>query len=243
MYKSVFTRDRFAPFARRNSNERGGTLAIEIIRLGYIFETLSQEDLKSNPLHLGYPVNNIVIRANGFDANRPTRMLMAHYDVANVNSENANDNTAGLLIILEYLTHRNFPTSHNVVAVFTDCEERGALGAHILGQAIQEGKFGRIEFVLNLDVVARGPTVVTENVPSALGQHLAKLGVSRIIIPYNDSYPLRARNIDSVVISSGHTGGDFTPWLTLHTPQDTYDSLDIPSMDRVYQLTRAVMNA
>lgn len=247
MYKSVFSRDRFAPFAHRSSQERGGTLGLEIIRAGYVFEVwdtkLIELGLGTRSAHANTSINNLVVMAKGFDVNRPTRFLMAHYDVMNMQSENANDNTAGLLVILQYLKDRTFPEHCNIVAVFTDAEEKGALGAYFLSQSIKEGRFGDVEFVLNLDVVARGHTVVTENAPSALGQRLEHLGVRRIFIPYNDSYPLRAEHIDSVVLCSGHAWGDLDPWLTIHTDKDTYDSLDIPSMDNVYQLVHEVMKA
>ena len=73
---------------------------------------------------------NIILRGTS------KRMVIAHHDIVNPNSDNANDNSASVINAI-YL--KSISPETNVV--ITEGEEMGFIGAKRLGEQILEGKF------------------------------------------------------------------------------------------------------
>ena len=76
-------------------------------------------------------VQNIVARLPGSDANGKALLLMVHYDGVGAGPA-ASDDGAGVAAVLETLRALragNHPLAHDVMALFTDGEEAGLLGA------------------------------------------------------------------------------------------------------------------
>lgn len=126
------------------------------------------------------------------------RMVIAHHDIVNPNSDNANDNSASVInaIYLKSL----FP---QVNVVITDGEEFGFIGSKRLGEQILEGKFGEIEWVLNLELTGKGGTnFFIGDYPGKLSESIKnKFNCPTMRTPGNDCLPLIAMGIDTTVIN------------------------------------------
>jgi hypothetical protein len=127
------------------------------------------------------------------------RMVIAHHDIVNPNSDNANDNSASVINAI-YL--KSILPEVNVV--ITDGEEFGFLGAKRLAKQIKEGRFGEIEWVLNLELTGKG------GINFFIGDYGGKLSEKiknlfnppTIKTPGNDCIPLISMGIDTSVINS-----------------------------------------
>jgi len=126
------------------------------------------------------------------------RMVIAHHDIVNPNSDNANDNSASVInsIYLKSI----FP---DINVVITEGEEVGFIGARRLGEQILEGKFGEIEWVLNLELTGKGGTnFFIGNYPGKLSERIKSIfNPPSMRTPGNDCLPLISMGIDTTVIN------------------------------------------
>ena len=173
-------------------------------------------------------------------------IFVAHHDINNPNSDNCQDNTASvsnLLSLADYLFY-NRPTDKNVFIVFTDCEEFGGKGADRLADKILEGKFGNVEYVVNLELTANGSNIWTDSKnfieDSVLLETIKSLKeITEVKTPFNDSVILRKKGIDSVcvgtltdtdlkdVLGRGHC----QTWALCHKMNDTIESANAEEMN------------
>ena len=135
---------------------------------------------------------NIILRGDS------KRMVIAHHDIVNSNSDNANDNSASVINAI-YLKSI-FP---GVNVVITEGEEVGFIGAKRLGEQILEGKFGEIEWVLNLELTGKGGTnFFIGNYPGVLFERIKSIfNPPSMRTPGNDCLPLISMGIDTTVIN------------------------------------------
>ena len=170
------------------------------------------------------------------------RMVVAHHDIVNPNIDNANDNSASVInaiMIKKLMPHIN--------VVLLDGEECGGLGSQRASEQINEGYFGTIDWVLNLELTGRGGKYFfIGNYPGKLTNHIKSIFDCPIVrTPYNDSVTFRKNGIDSVVINpipplnEGQTSSvkwddqtdlDFSMLRTCHSEKDTIDTIDINDM-------------
>jgi len=199
---------------------------------------------------------NIVVYANGFDVNRPSRVLMAHYDV-NTESQihdNANDNGASIIVLLEYLEEGIFSQDKNILVVFTDGEEFGGQGAKSFSKQILQGLHGNVEWILNLDVIGIGNKVVLEDIKGKLRNKIEmNLGdnVGFIQMPPNDAMYMRSSGIDSICLSIiPDTYWDLEKktlskrpehWMNLHSEKDKWDTISTDSLSLAYDAVKKIM--
>lgn len=135
---------------------------------------------------------NIILRGNS------DRMVVAHHDIVNPNIDNANDNSASVInaiALKKLLPHIN--------VVLLDGEECGGKGSQRLSKQINSGEFGKIDWVLNLELTGRGGRYFfIGDYPGKLSNHIKSIFNCPIVsTPYNDSVTLRRNGIDSVVIN------------------------------------------
>ena len=135
---------------------------------------------------------NIILRGTN------KRMVIAHHDIVNPNSDNANDNSASVINAI-YL--KSICPEINVV--ITEGEEVGFIGARRLGEQILEGKFGEIEWVLNLELTGRGGSnFFIGDYPGKLSERIkGAFNSPSMRTPGNDCIPLIAMGIDTTVIN------------------------------------------
>jgi hypothetical protein len=178
---------------------------------------------------------NIVMRGSG------NRMVIAHHDIVNPNSENANDNSASIINAI-YL--KSLVPEINVV--ITDGEEVGFRGARRLAKRIVAGDFGEIEWVLNIELSGKGGKnfMIGEH-RGKLTNHILEMFDAPVVqTPGSDCYALEAYGIDTNVINplplltEGETSSiqtnegylDNSSWWLCHSDQDTLDKISTKDM-------------
>lgn len=145
------------------------------------------------------PLYNVHVHGKG------PLMLIAHHDINNPDSENANDNSASIVNALMLKTLRP-----STPLTFTDGEEFGGFGAkrlgtHILNKSVPGAPYVRA--VLNLELTGRGgkyfflgesPMEESSDL-SCFIQDMFECPT--FPVPFNDAVILRNMGIDTVVIN------------------------------------------
>lgn len=214
-------------------------------RVQFLLDLLNEEGIEfeldkydsnsgwSNKDCIGY---NIILRG---DSNK---MVVAHHDVNNPNIDNANDNSAS---VINAIMVKKLKPEINVVLL--DGEEVGGVGSQRLSEQINRGEFGKIDWVLNLELTGRGGKYFfIGNYPGKLHDHIKNIfNCPTIDTPYNDSATLRKNGIDSVVINpipplnEGETSSvkwdentylDFSMLRNCHSEKDTLSTICVEDM-------------
>jgi hypothetical protein len=213
---------------------------VETPRVKFLMELMTDLDLIPE-LHtfsisdttLGF---NIVLRG---DSNK---IITAHHDIVNPDTDNANDNSAS--VINAIATKLLKP---EMTIVLLDGEEVGGLGAQYLSDQILDGEFGEIDWILNFELTGRGgSTFFIGNYPGKLSDHIRGIFNCPIVsTPFNDSVIFRKNGIDSVVINPlpildegispvmwGESYLDYDMLFNCHTKKDTLDTISIEDMQK-----------
>jgi len=169
------------------------------------------------------------------------RMVVAHHDVSNPKIDNANDNSAS--VINAIMIKKLLPTMN---VILLDGEEVGGIGSNRASEQINEGKFGDIEWVLNLELSGKGGKhFFIGDYPGPLTNHIKILFDCPIVrTPFNDSVTFRRNGIDSVVINplppvlegktnvkwDDETYLDYSMLFHCHSTKDTVATIDPADM-------------
>jgi len=188
---------------------------------------------------------NIVIRGSS------DKMVVAHHDIVNPNSDNANDNSASCINAI--MTKSLRP---DVNIVILDGEEAPNLGAGSkhCAKRINNGDFGNIKWVLNLELTGAGGDnffIGTVRDKSPLKDGILRIfDCPEVNVPFNDSITFRRAGIDSVNINPLPTTEKRTPvsyrgkYLDmdmLHNCHSTKDSLSTISTEDMKVFTEQVI--
>lgn len=208
-------------------------------RVQYLTELLDSEgiDYKIDTFQSGRSnCYNIVLRGTS------NRMVVAHHDIVNPSTDNANDNSAS---VINAIMIKKIMPEMNVVLL--DGEEVGGLGSKRCAELINDGFFGDIEWVLNLELTGcGGKYFFIGDYPGNLTNHIKSIFDCPIIkTPFNDSIVFRRNGIDSVVINplpptkdkevsivkwDNETYLDFKLLFNCHTEKDTLDTISVKDM-------------
>jgi len=167
---------------------------------------------------------NVYIEATGhIDPKKDTVIVMAHHDVVDPHSYNVEDNTASVANVLNIARKiKRIELNVNVVIAVVDAEEIVSLtssGSARLAKKIKEGKFGNVIQVINLELTAKGTTIVAD----------APLEMVRVVnFPPNDAMILRHLGLPAVCITAlDEVGlkelqetGHPTIWKVCHKKED-----------------------
>jgi hypothetical protein len=127
------------------------------------------------------------------------QMVLAHHDVLNLKSDNANDNSAS--VINAIAAKRLRP---DLTVVLDDGEEPPFMGggARRLARQIHAGLFGSIDSVINLELTGvGGPHFVIGDTKGHCSDHVELLfQCPRISTPPCDTTILKSLGVDSVVL-------------------------------------------
>lgn len=207
-------------------------------RVQFLMNLLDNENISyeldkftSNEL-TGY---NIILKGDS------TRMVVAHHDISNPNIDNANDNSAS--VINAIMIKKLMPSIH---VVLLDGEECGGIGSQRCSDKINEDYFGKIDWVLNLELTGRGGKhFFIGEYPGLLSDHIKSIFDCPITrTPYNDSVTFRRNGIDSCVINplpplnegtsqvkwNDTTYLDYSLLYNCHSQRDSIDTIDINDM-------------
>jgi hypothetical protein len=180
---------------------------------------------------------------DGFNINligNSNKFVVAHHDIVNPNSDNANDNSCS---VINAIALKKLMPSINVVIL--DGEEYGGYGSQHLSERINAGDFGEVKWVLNLELTGiGGERFFLGDYPGPLTDHIQSIFDCPIVrTPFNDSVIFRKNGIDSVVINplpptenetpvvcSDGTYLDFKILFRCHTMQDSVDKISTNDM-------------
>ena len=207
-------------------------------RVKFLIELLESNNINyelDKFLSKGCICYNIILKGNS------NRMVVAHHDIVNPKIDNANDNSASVInaiMVKKLMPHIN--------VVLLDGEEVGGLGSQRLSDQINEGYYGDIEWVLNLELTGKGGKYFfVGNCPGKLQDRIVDMFNCPIVqTPYNDSVTIRKNGIDSCVINplpplnegtsnvkwSEDTYLDYKLLFNCHTSIDTLSTIDINDM-------------
>jgi len=192
---------------------------------------------------------NIILKGSS------NKMVVAHHDIVNPNIDNANDNSAS--VINAIMVKKLIPHIH---VVLLDGEEVGGLGSKRVSEQINDGYFGSIDWVLNLELTGKGGKhFFIGNYPGLLTDHIKSLFDCHIVqTPFNDSVTFRKNGIDSVVINplpplkeglksnvkwNDNTFLDYKMLFNCHSERDSLDTIDINDMKEfVEQVLIKILN-
>ncbi len=164
------------------------------------------------------------------------RMVVAHHDINNPNIDNANDNSCS---VINAIMIKKLMPSMNVVLL--DGEEFGGLGSQRVSDQINDGYFGDIEWVLNLELTGKGGKYFfIGNYKGRLFDHIKSIFDCPVVhTPFNDSVIFRKNGIDSCVINplpplnEGKSSVkyddkylDYNMLFNCHSSVDTVDTID-----------------
>lgn len=182
---------------------------------------------------------NVYVQIEGTDTTKTT-VFLAHHDVANMKSQNAQDNSASIANLLDLACQlTNEKPVNNVVIAFVDAEEivcPQICGAKRLSQQIKSGKFGDVKFSINLELTAQGNNywMSYNTMPNTLADHITEIlpTVTRVNTPYSDTYVLEMEGLVSVCVGSlndlnlhwAKQGRGCKTWMMCHSPLDTFES-------------------
>ena len=180
------------------------------------------------------PFHNIILRGTN------NRMVIAHHDIVNPESDNANDNSASVINAI-YL--KSLVPELNVV--LTDGEEVGFIGANQLGRQILFGDFGDIEWVLNIELSGSGgKNFMIGSYKGKLTEHILNIFDAPVVqTPPSDCSAISKYGIDTNVINPlpillygesdikyGDTFLDNSSWHRCHSKEDSMDKISIMEM-------------
>ena len=188
----------------------------------------------------GVPLYNVYVHGES------KLMVIAHHDINNKMSQNANDNSASVINAI-YLRE----LSPDTCITFTDGEEFGGIGAQRLSDRINEGFFPSVTAVLNLELTGRGGKNFMIGRGRTLDNDLRDWIASEyacpiVNVPFNDSYILESNGINSCVINPlptlddpdlkrpllEHNGNklDSSILYLCHSERDTWDKCSFDEM-------------
>ena len=140
-------------------------------RLAILKETLKEAGLECKVTEIA-GCRHIVVAPPPDQSKRPPVILLAHYDRAK-DSPGANDNSAGVFLIIETATRLIKKNKTNWLIIFTDREELKTgdkiktQGAYALAEGFKNSKMEKAR-VFIFDVCGRGDTLVISNTLESL---------------------------------------------------------------------------
>ncbi len=165
-------------------------------RLEFIVSLLEKEGIE-------YEIDRFPVdeKTDGFNINllgNSNQFVVAHHDIVNPKSDNANDNSCS---VINAIALKKLVPSINVSIL--DGEEYGGFGSKHLSERINAGDFGDIKWVLNFELTGRGgEDFFIGDYPGPLTDHIQSIFDCPIVrTPFNDSVIFRKNGIDSVVIN------------------------------------------
>lgn len=188
---------------------------------------------------------NIICEIEGIDKTQ-TSIFIAHHDVANMASENCQDNSASVCNLIDLaiqltkdVSEGNLPLN-NVVIVFTDAEEPCNTlfsGAARLCNNILSGLYRGVKYVVNSELTAQGKNVwMSYGKPNLLSNTInerhSDKGILKVFTPFSDSVTVREFGIDTVCLGIlDDENYNFVKrfnfcetWALCHSKDDTFEN-------------------
>ena len=182
----------------------------------------------------------------------PAILFVAHHDVSNIHSENAQDNSASvcnLLRLASIIQEKSMVelNMRRVVILFSDCEETGTRGAKRMADEIKTGKYGNVSEVINLELTGKGKIVWADycsgynnnNSPDKEKELAEKLKtccpnnrLEKFSCPPNDAPSFRSSGLPALCIGilPENDIQTHSTWRLCHSLTDTIEKCDEKDM-------------
>lgn len=199
-------------------------------------DTFNATDITKDDGNLRYV--NIKVLFKGTNQNE-TVAFVAHHDIANKASENAQDNTASVCNLLDLISKlKGKELIRNVLVCFTDAEETVDVfnsGASKLAMDITSMKYGRVPYAVNLELTGLGKKLwVSTFGQNELFKKCIELGAKFKQTPYSDTMALTKNGVVSVcigILPEHEINGQFpSTWRLCHSMSDTADKCNEQDM-------------
>jgi len=177
------------------------------------------------------------------------KFVTAHHDVVNINSDNANDNSASVInaIMTKIL-------SPETTVILLDAEEPPMMGvgSQRASEMINVGKYGKCDWILNFELTGKGgENFFIGNYGNTLNNHIKNLFNCPVVqTPFNDANIFNKNGLISTVINPlpilsekssyrdyndellTHNGHylDFSIVYNCHSIRDSVDTIDPKDM-------------
>jgi len=177
------------------------------------------------------------------------KFVTAHHDVVNINSDNANDNSASVInaIMTKIL-------SPETTVILLDAEEPPMMGvgSQRASEMINVGKYGKCDWILNFELTGKGgENFFIGNYGNTLNNHIKNLFNCPVVqTPFNDANIFNKNGLISTVINPlpilsekssyrdyndellTHNGHylDFSIVYNCHSIRDSIDTIDPKDM-------------
>lgn len=134
---------------------------------------------------------NVVLRGSS------DKFVVAHHDIVNKDSDNANDNSCS---VINALMIKKLRPEVNVVIL--DGEEFGGIGSNRLSERIKAGEF-KCKWILNLELTGKGgKNFFVGSMGTPLTDWVAqRFNCPTVNVPFNDSVIFKRHGINSTVIN------------------------------------------
>jgi hypothetical protein len=177
---------------------------------------------------------NIILRGTS------DKFVVAHHDIVNPESDNANDNSCS---VINALMIKKLRPEVNVVIL--DGEEFGGIGSNHLSKRINNGDFP-CKWVLNLELTGKGgKNFFVGSMGTPLTEWISNRFECPVVnVPFNDSVIFKKNGINSTVINPlpiteekspiVNKDGQYLKYQMLfncHSPKDSVDTIDPKDME------------
>jgi len=161
---------------------------LEKLGIDYEMDTYQVGKYKDNNFH------NIYLRGTS------TRWFMAHHDVCNHNIDNANDNSAS---VINAIMLKNIRPDVNIALVDGEELPTMGLGSAHFSDRVNNGDFGTVEWVLNLELTGiGGKNFFIADMNNLLCDKIFdKFGCPPFNPPFSDATIMNSRGIMTTVIN------------------------------------------
>jgi hypothetical protein len=228
MYEAIYDLCKVRNVGSVFKNETG----VPTPRVQWILDLLDSKGMKYtldefSTVSVQHTVYNIVLTGDS------DRWVTCHHDIVNPDSDNAQDNSCSIInaIILKQLV-----PSINIAIL--DGEEFGGIGSRHLSNQMNNGDYGVIDWILNLELTGLGGKdflICNSNIEGKLSNRICSMFECDIMrVPFNDSVIFRANGFDSLVINPLPRKDDGTldtgPLWLCHSIKDSVDKISIEDM-------------
>jgi hypothetical protein len=225
--------------AHKNGLEHSNRIKwiINLLKSNNIYYEIDEWETTRFPNNKFY---NIILPGNS------GKFVTAHHDIVNINSDNANDNSASVINAIMTKIH-----SPETTVILLDAEEPPMMGvgSQRASEMINSGNYGKCDWILNFELTGKGGLhFFVGDYDNVLNDHIKSLFNCPVVqTPFNDASifvkngivstvinplpPLIKKSVYSKeVISYDGTPLDFSIVYNCHSMKDSLDTIDPKDM-------------
>lgn len=159
------------------------------------------------------------------------KFLSAHYDVVNINADNANDNSASVINCIAYKLK-----NPSINLLILDGEEPPYMGTGSRLASLYLKKYNiSVKWILNLELTGKGEYFFIDNAPTQLSTCIQNNFEYAIVTgtPFNDAMIFREHGIESNVLTTINLEDnkpDYSILSYMHSERDNLASISTTDM-------------